>query len=47
MNYDDNTWAALGKKLYDTLNTIHVHNRAQVINNLVNNTQKYKQKLSQ
>lgn len=32
VNYDDATWAAIDKVLYETPTSIHVLNRAQVIN---------------
>lgn len=32
VNYDDATWAAIDKVLYDSPTTIHVLNRAQVEN---------------
>lgn len=32
VNYDDATWAAIDKVLYDSHTDIHVLNRAQVIN---------------
>ncbi|XP_031623813.1 membrane alanyl aminopeptidase-like [Contarinia nasturtii] len=36
VNYDDATWAALDKALYNSHTKIHVHNRAQIVDDALN-----------